>query len=149
MNYMGFAKWADVVDPLYPGDDVVDWIAYDPYGAEAQNDIAHILNRPNRTDWPGFYEWATAKAPDKPIMLGEWGINLLVQPIAPEILTDAAGTIRRQFPMLKALVYWNGRLDTMAPRIDQTTELGIEYGEAYRKFANDEYFNLTSPDSAP
>lgn len=31
MNYMGYEKWDCLVKPLYPGDDLVDWITWDPY----------------------------------------------------------------------------------------------------------------------
>ena len=31
MNYMGFTGWSSIVDRLYPGNDLVDWISYDPY----------------------------------------------------------------------------------------------------------------------
>ncbi len=149
MNYMGFNQWADVVDPLYPGDDVVDWIAYDPYGREDHTDLESLLNRPDETGWPGFYDWATNKAPGKPIMLAEWGINLLDQPDAPAVLDGGAQVIEEQFPMIKALVYWNSRGPGMEPRIDQDGDLGTEFGQSYANFANSPYFNLTTPDDAP
>ena len=51
--------------------------------------------------------------------------------------------------MLKALVYWNDDADNFAVRLDQATSLGVAYGQAYRRFANNAYFNQTSTASAP
>ena len=147
MNFMGFEAWSAVADTFYPGDDVVDWIAYDPYGFADQPTFASLLNRPSQ-DWPGFYDWAVARAPGKPIMLGEWGFDLVSQPTAPSVLDGAVSALRTQFPMLKALVYWNDRTDTLNTRLDQPTELGAVYGDAYERMANNAYFNSTSVTAA-
>ena len=76
MNYMGFGRWNSMLDGLYPGDDVVDWIAYDPYQTSASgaagHDFADMVNRTYQSS-PGFYTWATTKHPSKPLMLAEWG----------------------------------------------------------------------------
>jgi beta-mannanase len=131
MNYMGYygyaaqSWWGD----LYPGDDVVDWIAWDPY-AHSQDfgtmgdDFAALLNKRGGTTFPGFYTWATTSHPGKPLMLAEWGVF--------ERTTDLASkpqffdTIPRQlasFPWVKAMVYFDSpnapRGDT---RIDSTSE---------------------------
>ena len=148
-NVMGYSGWASSMDALYPGHDVVDWIAYDPYGHAKQREFAGFLNRPVRS-WPGFYAWATAKAPGKPIMLGEWAIALNEQPLAPAILDGAAPIIATQFPALKALVYWN----SMKPpeydfRLDQPSALGAAYGAAYARFAASPLFNSTPTALAP
>jgi hypothetical protein len=148
MNYMGFYGWAQNADALYPGDDVVDWIAYDPYGFAAQKDFGLLVNTPNG-GWPGFYSWATRKAPGKPLMLGEWGIDLKVQPNAPAVLDGAAAVLQNQFPMVKALVYWNDSNGGFAVRLDQTSALGQAYGQAYRRMANQPYFNSTTTAGAP
>ena len=124
MNYLGFAKWATAVDGFYPGDDVVDWIAYDPYGLAKQHDFARLLNDP-ADGWPGFYEWATRKAPGKPMMVAEWGFDLPNQPEAAAALESAALVLEYQYPMIKALVYWNDFRDGgFEVRIDQESERG-------------------------
>jgi beta-mannanase len=101
---------------LYPGDDVIDWIAYDKY------------NRVDCDGQPGawaeftdkvqpFYDWLRANGhADKPFMLGEYGSDepLAGQPSKGSWFTRArdamngAGTggISR-FPNLKALVYFD------------------------------------------
>ena len=148
VDYMGFANWSDVVDAYYPGDDVVDWIAYDPYGLGSQPDMAKVLNSSSGS-WPGFYSWATAKAPGKPIMLGEWGIDLSKQAAAPTIIDGATSIIQSQFPMLKALVYWNDDAGNFRVRLDQGGSLGTAYGQAYRRMADQPYFAQTSTALAP
>ena len=150
MNYMGFALWADVVSDFYPGDDVVDWIAYDPYGFGSHNDLDAFLNEAAE-GWPGFYTWARRKAPDKPIMLGEWGIALDKQPRAPKILDGGVKILQHRLPQIKAVVYWHDYTppDGLIVRLDESTELGIAYADAYRRFANDPYFNSTDTSQAP
>ena len=117
MNYMGTPQWGSQpwFEDLYPGDDVVDWIAEDPYifGSNAiwWNDFATAVNRKDtytNPNWPGFYTWATTKHPGKPIMLGEWGVNeqtTLGRNKADILRTVHAGLAK--LPQVKALVYWN------------------------------------------
>jgi beta-mannanase len=112
MNYMGFGRWDTMLDGLYPGDDVVDWIAYDPYqtnnaSAASGHDFADMVNRPYQSS-PGFYTWATTKHPAKPLMLAEWGG--LYNPANPTGQADffhSVTTEITQFPALKALVYFD------------------------------------------
>ena len=148
MNYMGFYGWAGSIDALWPGNDVVDWIAFDPYGFAVHDDLGDTFNQPWGS-FPGFYAWATAKAPGKPIMAAEWGLDLSKQPTAPQILDNGVPILSTAFPMLKALVYWHDFAGNFSVRIDQNTELGRAYGAAYRRLANNTYFNSTSPSKAP
>ncbi|WP_432949195.1 hypothetical protein ACQPXM_15770 [Kribbella sp. CA-253562] len=117
MNYMGTPHWGSQpwFEDLYPGDDVVDWIAEDPYifGDDA-NWWGPFTTGVNRKDtytnpsWPGFYTWATTKHPGKPIMLGEWGID--EQTMLGMSKADVLRTVQdglRKMPQVKALVYWN------------------------------------------
>ncbi len=80
MTYMNYLKWEQMpwFDALYPGDDVVDWIATDSYiygraAGYGSGDFNMMMNRSSST-FPGFYNWATTEHPGKPIMLGEWGV---------------------------------------------------------------------------
>jgi hypothetical protein len=149
MNYIGFGTWASAVDRFYPGDDVVDWIAYDPYGLAKHTSFVRLLNDPAE-GWPGFYSWATRKAPGKPLMVAEWGFDLPNQPEAAAALESAALVLEYQYPRIKALVYWNDFNEGgFEVRIDQESEEGRTYGEAYAQFANDPYFDQTQTDAAP
>ena len=120
MNYMGFGRWNSMLDGLYPGDDVVDWIAYDPYQVKATgaagHDFADMVNRSYQSS-PGFYTWATTTHPSKPLMLAEWGG--LYDPAKPDDQAAFFKTIATQvgsFPALKALVYFD--IDTKYHNID-------------------------------
>ena len=149
MTYIGFAKWADLVDELYPGDDVVDWIAYDPYGFSKQTTFGLLLDSPGPSGWNGFYDWATAKAPGKPLMLAEWGFDLQAQPRAATILDGAVDTLRDEFPMIKALSYWNDRGDRVDGRLSLTDGVRRDFATAFTRMANDRYFAATSTAAAP
>jgi hypothetical protein len=82
-------------------------------------------------------------------MLGEYGFTLNTNTYGPAALDGAVTTLKAKFPMLKALVYWNNFLpDGFTTRLDQPTTIGRAYGEAYRRMANDPYFNTTRTSSA-
>lgn len=107
-NMMGFEGHGARYDTLYPGDDVVDWIASDPYvrTVASIDTWAEFMDQPSGSI-PGFYTWAKPKG--KPFMLAEWGIGIAVAPtVAPKLLGSAQMTaLQRDFPLCKALVYWN------------------------------------------
>jgi hypothetical protein len=117
MNYMGTPHWGSQswFADLYPGDDVVDWIAYDPYiFGSAPNWWQSFSSVLNRTDtytypnWPGFYNWATQKHPSKPLMLAEWGVNEQTGAgLTKASIFQGIPAALKTHPRLKALVYWN------------------------------------------
>ena len=149
-NVMGYYGWRQYLDALYPGNAYVDWVCYDPYAKRnIHQNLSDIVNR-NRPDidWPGFYRWATAKAPGKPLMLCEWGVDTISNSDPAGILSGDAATMLAQYPMLKALVYWND-IDDVNARIDQTSQKGRAMGEAYRKLARQPIFNAMTPNRAP
>ena len=149
MVYMGFHRWAYLLDDLYPGDDVVDWIGYDPYGFDQQKDFADLLNRPRRElGWPGFYAWATQKS-DKPIMLSEWGVDISGVPDPSAFLRGAAVILEEQFPEIKALVYWNSSNSFINARLDQESDGASRFATAFAQLAADPYFSSSSTADAP
>lgn len=119
VNYIGAPHWGDKpwFDTLYPGDDVVDWIAEDPYAFGRagdhvwRSDFPGMVDRrqnPAGSDYPGFYSWAQREHPSKPIMLGEWGVDDPPDdPTYKPRFFAKAGSQLGQFPKLKALIYWN------------------------------------------
>ncbi|MBV9293315.1 MAG: hypothetical protein JO222_12760, partial [Frankiales bacterium] len=70
MNYMGWKSWNCMVDDLWPGNDLVDWIMWDPYG-DNNNDFAASVSP--------FYNFLSANSDadhdylSKPWGLGEFG----------------------------------------------------------------------------
>jgi beta-mannanase len=148
-NVMGFSGHAAYYDRLYPGNDVVDWIAWDAYGHKEQANFTDYMNRPAPSkNWPGMYTWATKKAPGKPLMLGEWAYDIKGQPNAPQIIKTAANVLKTQYPMVKAMVYWNSTTYQYSFRLDQNTTVGKAYGAAYSQMVADPYFNQTATTTA-
>jgi hypothetical protein len=116
----GYPRWESLWPQLYPGDDVVDWVAYDPYLQDPTGcDFTCVANRTyaEYPQWPGFYDWATQQFPDKPLMLAEWGVR--ESPTQPgtakaAVFASAPSTLP-QFPRLRAVVYFNDAKDPADP----------------------------------
>lgn len=101
-------------DAMYPGDDVVDWIGFDTYAYSdpgyGHGDFAELLNRrsENKPAWPGFYNWAVRKYPDKPLMVAEWGVWSSKR--NPGHKADFYREVGRQigrFPNIRAMVHFD------------------------------------------
>jgi hypothetical protein len=114
MDFMGAPKWGSEpwLADLYPGNDVVDWVAYDPYATADPGykggSFSEMLNRGANSSYPGMYNWLTSKFPGKPVMLGEWGEA--DSSVYPQNKPNFFGAISSQlstFPALKALVYFD------------------------------------------
>ena len=150
-NVMGHYGWESYLDALYPGDAFVDWLAYDPYIRDDNRaDLYGLINFTIRgLDWPGYYAWVTAKAPGKPVMLAEWGMDLRSNADPASKLNVDVNELARRYPMLKAMVYWNSRNDWVDVRIDDSSAKGLAYGAAFRALAAHQVFNAMTPDSAP
>ncbi|MEV0605087.1 DNRLRE domain-containing protein [Polymorphospora rubra] len=114
--HMAYVPWN--VQPwfpdLYPGDDVVDWIAWDAYAYSdpgyGHGDFAELMNRRSgqHPSWPGFYNWAAARYPDKPLMLSEWGVwHSDRNPGHKAEFYRSVGNQMRLFPRVKAMVYFD------------------------------------------
>ncbi|GIF98533.1 glycoside hydrolase family 26 protein [Catellatospora citrea] len=132
MCYMAFVPWnvKSWFEELYPGDDVVDWVAWDTYAYSdpgyGYGDFAEMMNRKSgsRKDWPGFYNWAATSFPDKPLMLGEWGVwHSRSNPQHQARFFDSARLQLELFPRLKALVYFESPAaeEGRSSMIDMTT----------------------------
>jgi hypothetical protein len=116
MDYMSYPLWntASWFADLYPGDDVVDWIAWDMYGfsvphAYGYGDFAEMLTRTNAArTWPGMYAWAAQQFPDKPFMVGEWGVWYSgADPThQADVFTSVAAEIAA-YPQIKAMLYFD------------------------------------------
>ncbi|MCO8277144.1 endoglucanase [Actinoplanes sp. TRM 88003] len=96
---------------MYPGDDVVDWIGLDTYAYSdpgyGHGRFSEVFNRrlEGKRAWPGFYNWATARHPRKPLMLAEWGVwSSKRNPRYKAEFYRRLGTDIRQFPRIKAMV---------------------------------------------
>ncbi|MCW2775643.1 MAG: hypothetical protein JWN91_3969 [Nocardioides sp.] len=115
MNYMGAQKWAltDWYSQLWPGQRYVDWIAFDPYktaGLGGQDGgFPTLVNQYwGNTSWRGAYNWAHREHPDKPVMLGEWGVGeRRDNPAWKATFFRGIAAQLDAFPQLRALVYFD------------------------------------------
>jgi hypothetical protein len=138
MNYMGYSGWDCIVDDLYPGNDLVDWIKWDPYGTVV--DFESLAGR--------FYNYLTRTSDaahnylSKAWGLAEWGSWHNATQQHAYLLSRTAKTVveTNRFPRLKAISVFdvsgtcriaydrNGRYDA--------TELAL-----YREYANSPAFS--------
>ncbi|MGH2944704.1 MAG: DUF7594 domain-containing protein [Solirubrobacteraceae bacterium] len=116
-NIMGTSKYyGQYSGGLYPGDDVVDWIAWDPYNwVDCHGRSGTWVEFADKVQT--FYDWLGANGhADKPFMLGEYGSDepLAGQPSkgswfrgARDAMSGAGNGGVPRFPNLKALVYFD------------------------------------------
>ncbi|TQM73607.1 glycosyl hydrolase family 26 [Thermopolyspora flexuosa] len=145
MTYMGAPNWASKrwFADLYPGDDVVDWVAIDPYADHRVRDFAGLVNkiRPDYPNWPGFYKWMQARFPGKPFMVAEWGV--FEDPDDPHRKERIFRSVARQihdFPQIKALVYFDS---PRAPRGDTRFDTTPGAARAFTALARSPHFTAT------
>ncbi|ADD40661.1 glycoside hydrolase family 26 protein [Stackebrandtia nassauensis] len=148
MVYMAYLKWTqqDWHDELYPGDSVVDWVAWDTYGYSdpgyGHGDFADIVNREGTQgqNWPGFYRWAAETFPGKPLMVAEWGVwySSRNPDHQAEVFAGAADQLAH-FPRLKAVVYFES---ASAEGRDSRVDVSPKALDAYRRFTDSRAFSV-------
>ena len=101
-------------DAMYPGDHVVDWIGFDTYAYSdpgyGHGDFAELLNRRSerKPAWPGFYNWAVERHPDKPLMIAEWGVwSSKKNPRHKAEFYREVGRQIGRFPNIRAMVHFD------------------------------------------
>ena len=145
MTYMGAPNWAAKpwFEQLYPGDDVVDWVAMDPYADGRVRDFDSLVNkrRPDYAQWPGFYRWMQWRFPGKPVMVSEWGVferpgnRAFKRSFFRSVRTEIA-----HYPQIKALVYFDS---PRAPRGDTRFDSDPAAKRSFTELARDPYFRST------
>jgi Glycosyl hydrolase family 26 len=118
---------------FYPGDDFVDWIAADGYNWAPGR--AGDQYRSFRDIFTGFYGWASLQK--KPIMVGEFGVQERNPGDKAQWIIDARDTIKHDFPLLRAVVYFDSNKD-----YDWRLTTSDSAVEAFKQMANDPWFNL-------
>jgi beta-mannanase len=136
-NMMGFVGGhGDIYPTLYPGDQYVDWIAYDPYnwyGCKSGHKTRSFaeITKP-------FYDWTAAHAPDKPLMLAEYGLR--EQPASStskaDWFRDELTQLKTTRTRLKALVYFNND-----HKCDWRITSSSSSVAAYREIGRDGFLN--------
>ncbi|MEO8830266.1 hypothetical protein [Lapillicoccus sp.] len=122
---------------MYPGDDVIDWIATDSYnnGRASGSNSGDFTNMVNRTkgSWPGWYNWATRNHPGKPLMISEWGVwYSKAEPGQQAVFYDKVRQQLAQFPAIKAMLYFNTKNHPLGTDAIDTTAAGQA---AYRQLS--------------
>ncbi len=145
LNLMGSQKWADKpwFSDLYPGDNYVGWFGFDSYVAKdlglQEGYFPEMMGRHyGRSSWRGAYDWATKNYPGKPIMLAEWGVGEKPGDSAYKgKFFSSAGSTIKDYPALKALVYFNNHDAFRAGDVRvNTTTAGLNgYKSMLRSFA--------------
>ncbi len=101
MNFMGYEGWNCVENSVWPGNDYVDWVMWDPY--------------PRNATWAyhvgGFYNWLTTHSDaehnylSKPWGLAEFGNNGTSQANVYQMYDDAKRALDNgTYPRIKAYV---------------------------------------------
>ena len=109
MNYMGYPTWDCVVEDLWPGNDYVDWVMWNPY--------------PRNTSWTErighFYDLLTNRSDpehdflSKPWGLGEFGYQGTSQTTGYATYAEARANVTNGVhPRLKAYVVWDNKISS-------------------------------------
>jgi beta-mannanase len=118
---------------FYPGADFVDWICGDGYNW-APGRLGDDY-RSFKEIFSGFYLWAAQQ--NKPIMVGEFGVQERKPGEKAAWITAAREAIKTDFPQLKAIVYFSANKD-----YDWRLTTSESALAAFRQMANDPWFNL-------
>ena len=148
MVYMAYEQWC--VQPwfgdLWPGDDVVDWVGFDPYlfaqpGGYGHGDFGYLVDRTsNPARWPGFYTWATRTHPGKPLMVAEWGVfEYPADPAQKAWIFSTVAPQLRRYPAIRALVYFDS---PATPKGDTRPDSSGAALTEYRKLAESSLFRV-------
>lgn len=144
VNYMGTPKWNCMYKDLWPGNNLVDWVMWDPY-----NFGSETLRWDDRTD--DFYGWMTANSSathaytSKPWGLAEWGTSETTQKTAYRWYDEAKAAVEANaFPNLKLYAVFDSG-DSKTPsdqRVDRDTNHVMDPVEQqhYNAFANSRAF---------
>jgi hypothetical protein len=67
MNYMGFSNWNCMINDLWPGNSLIDWVIWDPYSGTGQTFGASVNN---------LYNYLTANSDsDHDYLSKTWGLG--------------------------------------------------------------------------
>ncbi len=98
-------KW-NTIASYYPGDDYVDWLGLSVYGKQFRNNTwSHYKDL---LDYP--YRDITSIAPDKPLMIAEWGVGEFPDSGDKGAwIADAFRLMRQDYPKIKTAIFWHER----------------------------------------
>ncbi len=149
MAYMNVERWNDSAwwYDLYPGNDVIDWVAVDSY-VNAQpkgfhtGDFTYLMNR--TTDKSKFTAGTTGPlTTNKPIMVAEWAVyecRTKCGPTEKAKIHDKVVEQMKAMPAIKAMIAFDTASDQQGldMRIDSTPQALA----SFKKIAADPIFNV-------
>lgn len=140
MNYMGFARWDCMVDDLWPGDSLVDWVTYDPYGNQNQG-FNESVGR-----FYGYLEAHSDSTHDytsKPWGLAEFGVDNTNDATKNEFYREAKRSVESdRFPRLKLYMTFDS-IGTNSDRrifVNQDGDVDESSASGYVEFATSDAF---------
>jgi hypothetical protein len=138
-NPAGHSSTISRTSALYPGDQYVDWLGYDPYGNSGESADSVIS-----TKYP-MYNWATVTKSGShtmPMMWCEWGDTESATGTSKgSFFTSLATLLPSSYPLIKAITYFNSTSST--GDCVNTSSAALT---AYQGLAASPYFN---PDVSP
>ena len=139
------AERGELMDDLYPGDDVVDWIAGDPYNFYDRGVWADLGEE--MADW---YAWARREHPTKPLAVAEWGSK--EDPAAPgrkaAWFDEVLLALREDYPEVKAVVYFDEEKHEDGTVNDWRIDTSAESLLGFARLARSPYFVTPQPGSS-
>jgi hypothetical protein len=149
MAYMNVERWNDSGwwYNLYPGNDVIDWVAVDSY-VNAQpkgfhaGDFTYLMNRTTgKSKFNGWYNWALTTG--KPIMVAEWAVYECRTKCSPDEKAKIHAKVVEQMkamPAIKAMIAFDTASDQQGldMRIDSTPQALA----SFKKIAADPIFTV-------
>jgi hypothetical protein len=138
MGYMGHVGW---YPSLYPGDQYVDWVSYDPYDYNSCRKAKY--ETPAQTVLP-FLDWLGGQsfAAEKPIMLsefGSYGINR-------GSWYREFGRVIKNTARIKAVIVFNS---APAGACDTRVTASRDNWDGFADLAGDPFFNPVAPSALP
>lgn len=132
-THAGHTKYVIPFYPFYPGDEYVDWIGFSIHNKTAFEPYFdfHYLFRDD-------YNWARRNHPSKPIILVEFGTTN--DGNQPEWIKLAFKTMRKEFPAVKAFLWWDIFMLEGGKLFDQGFSRNPESIKEMRLALKDPYF---------
>ncbi len=144
MNYTGYVDWHCLTKDIWPGNDYVDWLMWDPYTKNVS--WTQTVN--------SFYNYLTANSDaehdflSKPWGLGEFGYVGTSQSAAYAMYDEARRNLQNGVhPKLKAFVVWDNYTSSSNDdrvRFNASHVADPVEQEHYNAFANDPLLNGTA-----
>lgn len=135
-------------DSVWPGDDVVDWVMYDPYNGygcttSTWRTFEEIAD-PSIIGNFSMYDHSATNWPSKPLGIAETGTNEhdALSPTKATWFTEMLSSMKNNLPRIKGMWYFHAGPPTFCDRYIHTSP---EAQAAMAAVGADPYFNPTRP----